>query len=152
MVLTVPYPCNTGWGDGPTNPIPPACEPRHRGTKARQADGTVRALPAANGGGGPDTASGAGHGDTTSLSGRRIHHTPHGGADGIMAYDNLTGVTGKQDSIFQGELWNGGADDYVSEDGLPDISCPGNTIRCIVSIDTSIKQDQWRETKETASK
>ena len=140
------------WDDGPTNPIPPACEPRHRGTKARQADGTARAPPATNGGGEPNTASGAGHGDTASLSGRRIHHTPHGEADGIMAYDNLTGVIGKQDSIFQGELWNGGADDYVSEDGLPDISCPGNTIRCIASTTHPSNQTNGEKTRKKASK
>ena len=93
-----PCPCNTGWGDGTTNPTPAACEPAHRGRskisdfrddenlrfsnhrKGRQADGTARVRPRSNCGRSSDAVSGAVQGDTVSLSGRRIRHTPRGGS------------------------------------------------------------------------
>ena len=70
-----PYPCNTGWGDGTTNPTPSACEPVHRGRKDSQADGTARVRPRFNRGQSPDAVSGAVRADTASLPGRETRHT-----------------------------------------------------------------------------
>ena len=70
-----PCPCNTGWGDGTTNPTPSACEPVHRGPKDRQADGTARVRPPSNGGRSPGAVSGAVRADTASLVG--TCNTPH---------------------------------------------------------------------------
>ena len=76
---------------------------------------------------------------------------PDGEADGIIAYNDLTGVAGKQDFVFQSELWNGDAEDYVSEDDLPSISCPGDTIRCIASVDISTRQTDWGSQKDDSA-
>ena len=70
-----PCPCNTGWGDGTTNPTPPACEPVHLGSKDRQADGTARVRSPSNGGWSPGAVSGAVRADTASLPGRATCHT-----------------------------------------------------------------------------
>jgi len=72
-------------------------------------------------------------------------------ADGLIAYNDLSGVTGKQDSVFQSEPWNGDTKDYVTEDDLPDISCDGDIIRCVASVDISTKQTGWGSQAEDAA-
>ena len=60
------------------NLTPAVVEPVHCGRKDRQASGTARGSPTANGGDESDTVSSAVQGDTTSPSGRRTRHTPRG--------------------------------------------------------------------------
>jgi len=72
---TTPTPATRDGVTARRNPTPTVLEPVHRGRKDRQADGTARAPPTANGGGESDAVSGAVQGDTVSLRGYRIRHT-----------------------------------------------------------------------------
>ena len=68
---------------------------------------------------------------------------PNGQGDGMIAYLQTTGITGKDPTAFKQEHWNGEQKDYVSQEA-PFNSCPANTVRCIASIDISTEQKGWK--------
>ncbi|WP_436935749.1 hypothetical protein [Halovenus marina] len=75
---------------------------------------------------------------------------PNGEGNGFIAYHEEDGVQGVTGDVFESELWNdnplGFPDmnaDYISKNDMPNIECPGNTVRCIVPIDVSTKENDW---------
>jgi hypothetical protein len=75
---------------------------------------------------------------------------PNGSGNGFIAYHENKGVQGVTDGVFRSEVWNNNPDgfpdlnaDYISENDLPDVSCPGETVRCLFPTDVSTKQTGW---------
>lgn len=70
------------------------------------------------------------------------------GSDGenniIAAYNENKGITGKSRSLGN-EIWNGDESTYISDSELEDDigSCPGDSIRCVASIDIETDQSGW---------
>jgi len=77
---------------------------------------------------------------------------PDGKGDGTISYNDQKGLTGEQDLVFTTETWNGNTQNYVEQGDLPSISCPGDTTRCIASIDISTKQSGWGMRSEDSFK
>lgn len=76
---------------------------------------------------------------------------PDGGGNGLIAYNEVTGVEGTTPGVFESEYWDGSGSDYVSESDLPSISCPGDNSRCLVSIDVSTDQQGWSSASNSFS-
>jgi len=68
---------------------------------------------------------------------------PDGTGDGTTAFKQGTGVTGTDENMFTSETWNGNSADYTGQSDVPLNSCPGDSIRCIASLDLKTKQTGW---------
>jgi hypothetical protein len=69
---------------------------------------------------------------------------PDGQGDGLIAYndkqDKIKATTGP---VMKKEHWDNNQIDYIDEVDLPDLKCPGDTIRCLNSVDFSTKPSGW---------
>ena len=68
---------------------------------------------------------------------------PDGTGNGLIAFNEEEGVQGVTEGLFESEYWNGANEDFISENDLPDPSCPGDSVRCIIPVDISTKQQGW---------
>lgn len=72
---------------------------------------------------------------------------PDGELNGVVAYNEDEGIKGGTVE-FGSEIWNGQQDSYVTESSIEQEiegqgGCPGETIRCVASVDLRTVQSGW---------
>ncbi len=69
---------------------------------------------------------------------------PDGQGDGLIAYnDKQDKIKARTGPVMKTEHWDNNQIDYINKFDLPDLKCPGDTIRCLKSVDFSTKPSGW---------
>ena len=69
---------------------------------------------------------------------------PDGQGDGLIAYnDKQNEIKATTGPVMKRGHWDNNQMNYIDEVDLPNLKCPGDTIRCLKSVDFSTKPSGW---------